>query len=239
MKTLKHSLVLAASIFLFTALLPLVASAATLVANEPATIYYTTNGSDPVVSGYSIYVRPQGQIANSYPATYQSKAWQPPCYYINSPLAECRSELWKDSVGIDTFNAIVTAFPALKPSMITQVEQIRATALARSTTTNTGVMAVWEQNYQAAVARLNGLQDVTIMKNGMTAEAYLAGLGAQIGMDSLQFAQYVINESINLAPKAYEIEQEYLRLKYQLIPNTQSVLELLTIPINYQTFCAP
>lgn len=211
-------------------------SALSAYASEPATIYYTTNGAEPT---YSIYVRPQGQIPNSYPATYQSKAWQPPCYYINSPLPECRSELWKDSIGTATFDEIILGFPALKPSMITQVEQIRATALGRSTTTNTGVMAVWEQNYQAAVARLNGLQEVTLMKNGMTAEEYLSGLGAQIGMDSLQFAQYVINESINLAPKAYEIEQEYLRLKYQAIPNTTSVLELLTIPIDYQTFCAP
>jgi hypothetical protein len=233
MKTLKHSLALAASIILFTAF---TVFAAPLSYNEPATISYTTNGADPT---YSIYVRPQGQIANSYPSTYQSKAWQPPCFYINSPLAECRSELWKDPLGTATFNEMILGFPALKPSMITQVEQIRATALARSTTTNTGVMAVWEQNYQAAVARLNGLQDATLMKNGMTAEEYLTGLGAQIGMNSLQFAQYVINESINLAPKAYEIEQEYLRLKYQVIPNTQSVFQLMTIPIDYQTFCAP
>lgn len=242
MKTdLKFRLKFAAGVVLFFALyIPFAMFASGPGQQYPPLAY----GQEPAMqntqsTGFSIYVRPQGQIANNYPSTYRFKAWQPPCYYINSPQEECRSELWQDDAGTATFSQVMTAFPALKPSMITQVEQIRATALARSTTSNTGVMAVWEQNYQASVARLNGLQDVTLMKNGMTAEEYLTGLGAQIGMTSLQFAQYVINESVNLAPKAYEVEQEYLRLKYQLIPNTQSVLQLLTIPIDYQIFCAP
>lgn len=228
----------AATLLLFALCTVLALCASPKVGQFPTSAY----GSEPQgtnSTSFSIYIRPQGQIANSYPATYVFKAWQPPCFYINSPLAECRSELWQDSAGTAQFSAILTAFPALKPSMITQVEQIRATALGRSVTPNTGVMAVYQENYQAAVARLNGLQEITLMKNGMTAELYLAGLGAAIGMDSLQFAQYVINESINLAPKAYEIEKEYLRLKYQLIPNTQAVLELLKIPIDFQIFSAP
>jgi hypothetical protein len=196
-------------------------------------------GTGSNATGYTIYVRPQGQIANSYPTTFTRKAWQPPCYYIYSTDTSCRTELWEDSTGTATYGEIITACPALKPQMITQVEQIRATALGRSVTTNTGVMAVYQENYQAAVARLNGQQDIVLMKNNMTAEEYLTGLGSQIGMDSLQFAQYVIAESISLAPKAYEIEQEYLRLKYQVIPNTTSVAELMLIPVTFQTFSAP
>ena len=173
-------------------------------------------GEEPILqttgqTGYTIFIRPEGAVTVTYPATFIRKAWTPPSYYIYSPLAENRTEIWEDSAGTATYAQVIAANP--------------------------GISEVYRENYTASAALVSGQGDATIMRNGMTATQYLTGLGSQIGMTALQFAQYIITENVNLAPAAYRVEQEYMRLTYNAVPNATTVLELLAIPANYQIFC--
>lgn len=208
-----------------------------------------THGPDPVLAadeqpimttsthtGYTIFVRPEGATTVTYPSTFIRKAWTPPSYYIYSPLAENRTELWEDSAGTATLAEVKAACPALVPQMLNLVAQTRSTALARTIASNPGVSEVYRENYIAATAVRDGLGDTTVMRNNMTATQYLSGLGSQVGMTPLQFAQYVITENVNQAPAAYRVEQEYMRLTYNAIPNATTVGDLLRIPAEYQVF---
>lgn len=186
---------------------------------------------------YTIYIRPQGAVAVTYPTTFVRKAWQPPSYYISSPDPLNRTELWVDTAGSATFEEIMTACSALRPGISQQIWQQRVNALAQVTAANAGVAFVYQENYTAAAAVVNGQGDQVLMSNGMTATQYCAGLGSQIGMDAVQFANYVIQEFNAVAPAAYAIEQEYLRLTYNVIPNSRSISELLALPAAYLAFC--
>jgi hypothetical protein len=199
-------------------------------------------GGEPIIqttgqTGYTIFIRPEGELTATYPATFIRKAWTPPGYYIYSPVAENRTELWEDSAGTATFQEVISACPSLKPQVLNQVAQIRATSLARTIAVNPGISEVYRENYSAASALINGEGDTAIMRNGMTATQYLAGLGSQVNMTALQFAQYVIVDNVNLAPAAYRVEQEYMRLTYSAVPNSTTVMELLAIPADYLAFC--
>lgn len=194
----------------------------------------TTTAAEPT---YTVYVRPQGALSVTYPSTFTRKVWQPPTFYINSTDPQGRTELWEDSAGTATFEQIMTACPSLRPGIITQIAQQRANALGQSTSSNAGIALVYSENYSAAAAVVNGNGDMVLMKNGMTATAYCEGLGAQIGMTALQFANYVIQEANSMAPDAYRVEQEYLRLVYNVVPNSTSVSELLALPAAYVAFC--
>lgn len=186
---------------------------------------------------FTLFTRPQGALSVEYPATFVRKAWQPPCFNVNSPDPQCRTELWEDSAGVTTYEEIVTACPSLKPGIITQIAQQRANALGRTTSSNAGIAMVYSENYAAAMAVVSGAGDQVIMKNYMNATDYCAGLGAQIGMTALEFANYVIQEASSMAPAAYRVEQEYLRLVYNVIPNSRSISELLALPAAYVVFC--
>lgn len=198
-------------------------------------------GETPIISttghtGYTIFVRPQGELAPTYPSTFIRKVWTPPSFYIHSPLAENRTELWEDSAGIDTLTDVKAACPAFVPQHITLINQIFDNALAKTLSTNAVRPWWWSENYEAASAVTNGRGD-TVMKGGKTAEQYLTLMGAGLDMTALQMAQSVITEYRNNAPKAERIGNEYMRIIYKAIPNATLIGDLLRIPADYQLFC--
>jgi len=145
-----------------------------------------------------------------------------------------RVELYAGGSATDA--EVLAACPYLKPSVVADIKDTRATALGLAVK-NAGVLAVYDENYRAAVAHLNGLGSAEIMKDGKTATVYLTGFGQKFGMTADYFAQYIINENRRVNPTSYAIEQEYLRLAYTVIPGMQFVESLLNLPAAYREFC--
>jgi hypothetical protein len=144
-----------------------------------------------------------------------------------------RVEVWSGGSALDS--EVLTACPYLKADIIAKVKAIRATALGQAVK-NAGVLAVYDENYTAAVAYQAG-RTTEIMKDGKTASDYLAGFGSKFGMSAAQFAAYIVGENRRVNPTSYNIEQEYLRLVYSVVPGVQFIESLLNIPAAYRAFC--
>jgi len=123
----------------------------------------------------------------------------------------------------------------MKADAINTIKDIRAAALERLTK-NSGVLAVYDENYRAAVEYVNG-RTAAEMKGGQTAEAYLTGLGARLGMTAAQFAAYIISENKLVGPTAYQVEEEYLRLAYGAVPSMTDNTVISQQPEIYRQFC--
>lgn len=125
--------------------------------------------------------------------------------------------------------------PRLKATVIDEIKAIRKMALAQ-VAVDAGVLAVYDENYRASQAYKAGAGATTIMRNGMTAEAYLAGMSAQMGMTPAAFADYILAENLKTA-SAYQVEQEYLRLAYSVIPASADIAAILAAPAAFRAFC--
>lgn len=170
------------------------------------------------------------------PAGYGAEICRPADYAPYAVEEAKRIRVYEDPAGTATDTQILVACPDLKMQIISQIKDIRATALEKATK-NSGVYAVYDENYQAAIAYDAGDGDITLMRGGQTATQYLAGFGARLGMTAAQFAAYIINENKKVGPTQYHIEDEYLRLTYGVIPAETSVARLLSYPNGYRGFC--
>lgn len=162
--------------------------------------------------------------------------YKPATHNIYSATVTDRQLLLDDPAGTATDSAVLSAFPGLRTKVTADIQDIRAQALEKSTK-NSGVSAIYDENYQASVAFTAGTGSTTLMRNGMTATAYLTGFGARLGMTAAQFAAYIIAENKRVGPTAYQVEDEYLRLAYGVIPVETSVTKLLGYAAAYRTFC--
>lgn len=204
-------------------------------------------------AGYSIYTAPMIPEFNHcngpygpelclnsgavvLPPTYGAEICRPANYspFVVDPAR--RTRVFADSAGIAADAEVLAACPGLRAKILTDIQEIRAQALEKATK-NSGVAAIYEENYQAAVAVDAGAGDITEMKDGKTATQYMSGFGARLGMTAAQFAAYIIAENKRVGPTLYLVENEYLRLAYSVIPAETSVAKLLTYPDDYRRFC--
>lgn len=208
----------------------------------------------PAWAGYTLFTYPQVWpeyivVHDAYgPATAKNPGiaplfppgsavvYKPAGFSIYAADDAMRTVLLADTNGIDLDGSILAALPGLKGWVAEQVKEIRAKALEKATK-NSGVYAIYDENYQAAIAYDAGEGDVTVMRNNMTATDYLAGFGARLGMTAGQFAAYIISENHRVGPTNYQVEDEYLRLVYTVIPAEVSVERLLAYPADYRRFC--
>ena len=131
----------------------------------------------------------------------------------------------------------------VKEQSLIEVKDIRRQGLDKAAI-SAGIYAIYQTNYDAAVDYLNGSPD-SIMKNGMTPEAYLAGFGAKLNMTATQFANYIIAENLRVGPALYDIEKRYLALTYAgdlangIVPINYLTTEtaILQAVINFKTYC--
>lgn len=207
----------------------------------------------PCHAGYSIHTAPMipefipcngpygpeqcpNTATTALPATFGAEICRPANYspFVTEPTR--RTRVFADSAGTATDSAVLAACPELRAKILADIQDIRAKALEKATK-NSGVAAIYDENYQAAVAVDAAEGDITIMRNGKTATAYLAGFGARLGMTAAQFAAYVLAENKRVGPPLYQIEDEYLRLDYGVIPMETSVSKLLAYPDSYRRFC--
>ncbi|MBT0666350.1 hypothetical protein KI809_18740 [Geobacter pelophilus] len=146
-----------------------------------------------------------------------------------------RLELWEDPQGLLNDAAALAECPALKVAIIDKIKQLRAVALDKATR-SPGVSAIYAENYFAAVEYQAGRPE-SLTKAGMTAEVHLTGLAANLNMTAPQFADYIIKENRRVGPPLYDIEGEYTRLAYAVIPLSQSIPEIMAAPAQFQQFC--
>lgn len=154
--------------------------------------------------------------------------------YAADPLR--RQVLLFDPNGTATAAAICAQFPQLKTNLIGEIKEIRAMALELATK-NSGVSAIYDENYQASLAVSSGFGDTSIQRNGMTATQYLTGFGSRLGMTAAQFATYIIAENRRIGPTSYQVEDEYLRLAYRAIPQETDADILFAYPGSFRRFC--
>lgn len=171
----------------------------------------------------------------AYPVTANRMICRSAGFDLYSSNSARRTEVWEDATGTATDAEVLAACPTFKSGITDQIKEIRKQALARFAI-DAGVLAVYDQNYQAAEAYKDGYGLTTIMRNGMTAEGYLAGMASQMGMTAAAFADYILAENRKTL-SAYGIEREYLRLAYTGIPATSSIATLLAFPQQFKGFC--
>lgn len=217
-------------------------------------IILAMSSCQPAWAGYTIFtypqISPQYVIVHDAYGTISTKNLGAPValpvgatvifkaanHNVYSATDTDRQILLDDPAGAATDSAVLAAFPTLKAKIVADIQDIRAQALEKSTK-NSGVYAVYDENYQASVAFEAGQGDLTEMRNGMTATQYLSGFGARLGMTAAQFAAYIVAENKRVGPTAYQVEDEYLRLAYGVIPNETSVTKLLGYAAAYRAFC--
>ena len=100
----------------------------------------------------------------------------------------------------------------VKTKALGQIQTIRQNGLNLAAL-SAGVLAIYQANYNAAVAYLAG--NITqVTPNGMNVTDYLTGFGAKLGMNATQFANYIINSNATVGATAYQVESRYLALTY-------------------------
>ena len=124
----------------------------------------------------------------------------------------------------------------LRKWAIAEVKRIRQSALD-TFPKSSGVAEVYAENLRAAQAVAAGNGGTTTMRDGATANAYLATMAAGMGITAAQFSAYVIAENTAAATKAREIEAEYIRVAYSFIP-TCSFEQVQTVADGFRDFCA-
>lgn len=131
----------------------------------------------------------------------------------------------------------------VKGQAIIEIKDIRRQGLDKATISS-GVLAIYNTNYEAAVDFLNGNPD-NPLKNGMTPVEYLTGFGARLGMSATQFANYIVAENLRVGPTVYDIEHRYLALAYggdaangivpiNYLPSEAAVQQSVA---NFKTYC--
>lgn len=212
-----------------------------LVCSVPAFAGYTVFEREKVSPQYTIVPSATGQAsrlnqgaAPTYPSSFMRMVYRAPNFSIYSSNSANRRELWEDANSSTPDSTILAAFPGLRLFVVAQIVDLRKSALDRIAL-SPGVSAIYDENYQASVYFQEGQPNI-VMKNGMTAQDYLAGFGAKLGMTAAQFAAYIVTENVRVGPTAYQIEQEYLRLCYGVIPRETSVANLLGYPDSYKRF---
>jgi hypothetical protein len=131
--------------------------------------------------------------------------------------------------------------PVCKEKALLEIKDIRKQGLDKAAL-SPGILAIYNTNYEAAVEFLAD-RPATVMKNGMTAEAYLTGFGAKLQMTAVQFANYIIAENLRVGPTVYDVEKRYLALAYAggdgITPiaylSTEAAIEAAIS--NFRTFC--
>lgn len=130
----------------------------------------------------------------------------------------------------------------VKANAISSVKLIRKQTLDLFQKDSPGVARIYLANYDAATRFQAG--DSTPMATGQTPEAYLAGLGAPMGMSAAQFAAYIIGENTRLGapgqtpPSAYDVEAQYINAQVQV----SSALDAGAVSAaleSFRAFCAP
>lgn len=137
-------------------------------------------------------------------------------------------------------NTPISADIMTKTQAKEKIKLIRGEALKKFCI-NSGVLAVYDVNYEAALAyKENRLS--TILRSGKTVEEHCSQFGSRMGMTASQYADYIISENRQILPNKKagvlmaEIEDEYLRLYYSLIDISLDS-ELETIINNFKNFC--
>lgn len=175
--------------------------------------------------------------APAYPATVGRLLFRPASFSIYSSSAASRTELWEDSSGTATDADILAALPGLRAKITDAVKEIRKEALSRITTDNAAVLAIYDENYRAARAVMDGQGATTYTKDGRTATDYLTEFGARLGMAAGAYAAWLVSQNQQIGVVAGRVEDEYLRLAYGAIPAESSVARLLAYPDEYRRYC--
>lgn len=219
-----------------------------------AIVLFALSACVPAYAGYTIVTRPQvspqfvtvhgaegpelrlnpGEPV-SYPAGLGRLVCRSAGFSPYSSVVNRRQEVFE--TGTATDSEVFSACPGLKSEIKTEVTEIRKQALDRITL-NSGVLAVYSENYAAATAYKAGNGSM-LMKDGQTATAYLTGMGSQMtpALTVDQFATYIIGENRRVGPTAYDVEQQYLWFAYTVIPGEASIAELLDLPNQYRRYC--
>jgi hypothetical protein len=177
-----------------------------------------------------------------YPATFRKLlySYDPDIY---SDDEHRRAELWQDDAGTATIAQIKAMFPRMVDNMCSYIKGIRVSALG-TVPKNAGVLAVYDENYKAAVAIIEG-RGSDVMKDGSTALDFMARFGSKFGMSAEQFAAYIIGENRRVNPTAVAIEERYLALCYGgdaatgLLPISAlpTITAMRQAVIDYADFC--
>lgn len=180
--------------------------------------------------------------ARTYPATHRRELYE----YNFDPYSEDparRAVLIQDDAGTATIEEITAMFPEMIVSMRFYIKYIRESALA-VIPKNAGVLAVYDENYKAAVAVIEG-RGAEVMKDGSSALAFLSRFGEKFGMTAEQFAGYIIGENRRVNPTTVAIEERYLALCYGGDP-ANGIVPIASLPtitamrqavIDYADFC--
>lgn len=172
----------------------------------------------------------------SYPAGIGRVVCRSAGFNPYSSAAKHRQEVFENGTATDA--EVFTVCPGLKAEIRAEITEIRKQALDRITL-NSGVLAVYSENYAAATAYKAGNGATTVMKDGQSATAYLTGMGSQMTppLTVDQFASYIISENRRVGPTAYDVEQQYLWFAYTVVTGEQSVSELRSLPEQYRRYC--
>lgn len=134
-----------------------------------------------------------------------------------------------------SFTAVPKDLDDLRLAAIGAVKQQRQAALD-TFPRSAGVAEIYAENVAAAQALMNGTAPSMIMRNGLTAQDYLAKMASGMGITPEQFAAYVLAENSQAATRAAEIEREYVRLAYTFIPAC-TFEEVQSVSADYRQFC--
>lgn len=185
------------------------------VPNSHDGVYFPEDAPNDMLSPYNIYQLVE--INASYDPARQIRTG--PVIALNNGMvtATYTVELIPEELTLDQ----------AKQKALADVKRSRQSGLNRCTY-SAGVLAVYNENYNAALNHVAGNGSITT-KNGMTSTDYCAGFGAHLGMTADQFANYIISENRRVGPTAYQIEQRYLALTYAGDPHIN------LLPINAMT----
>lgn len=142
---------------------------------------------------------------------------------------------WITDNGDGTFTNQPKSLDILRPWAVAEVKRQRQIALD-AFPKSSGVAEIYAENIAAALAHRNGTGAVIIMRDGSTAADYLAAMASGMGASVEQFVEFVLAENVGAAIKAREVEAEYVRLVYSLIPNC-TFDQVRTVVTDYQAFC--
>lgn len=153
---------------------------------------------------------------------------------IDDPRPDDRYYVVQEN-GDGTFVANPKDMDGLRLAAIAAVKQQRQAALD-TFPRSAGVAEIYAENVAAAQALTNGTGLSTIMRNGLSAHEYIGLMAGGMGLDPEQFAAYVLAENSQAAIKAAEIESEYVRLAYTVIPGC-TFEQIQSVPAEFQQYC--
>jgi hypothetical protein len=171
-----------------------------------------------------------------YPGTFGRMICRAPAFSLYSSNDANRAEVWSDSAGTATAAQVLAVCTDLRSKVAEEIKTIRKQSLDRIATDSSGVLAVYDENYRAALALTDG-DTSWLSKDGKNAETYLAAFGSRLGMTPPQFAAWIVAENRRIGAAASRVEDEYLRLAYSVVPTLTDIDQLLALPQQYREFC--